>query len=127
MKKIIQAALVVVMVVGFLVVVEKGPHVVETYAETPLDQVDACWDNDEYVNLTTYYEMSDGTWKTRNYVYPYRLEITGRMGNAVKDSSYIYLSRTNDITFDQAWKASGLSSNLNDYFDEEEARLVAIK
>lgn len=127
MKKIIQTVLVVMMVIGFLVVVRTNPHVVETYAETPSDQVDACWDNDEYVNLTTYYKMSDGTWKTRDYVYPYRLEITGRMRSAVKDSSYIYLSKTKNITFEQACKASGLSSNINDYFDEEEAILVAIK
>ena len=32
-----------------------------------------------------------------------------------------------DITFEQAWKASGLSSNMDDYFKEEDAKFVAMK
>ena len=32
-----------------------------------------------------------------------------------------------DITFEQAWKASGSSSNMDDYFKEEEAKFVAMK
>ena len=31
------------------------------------------------------------------------------------------------ISFERAWKAAGLSSNMNDYFDESEAVLVANK
>lgn len=31
-----------------------------------------------------------------------------------------------DITFEQAWKASGLSSNMDDYFDIDEAVLVEL-
>ena len=46
--------------------------------------------------------------------------------NAVKDSTYIYLSNKEDITFEQAWKASGLSSNMDDYFDIDEAVLVEL-
>ena len=52
------------------------------------------------------------------------LELTGRMHAAVKDSTYIILSNTDDITFDQAWKASGLSSNMTDYFKEKDAVIV---
>ena len=37
------------------------------------------------------------------------------------------LSNIKEITFDQAWKASGLSSNMNDYFDVEDAKFVAMK
>ena len=62
-------------------------------------------------NMKTYSEMSDGTW---------------RLSNAVKDSTYIYLSNIEDITFEQAWKASGLSSNMDDYFDIDEAVLVEL-
>ena len=50
----------------------------------------------------------------------------GRLSNAVKDSTYIYLSNIEDITFEQAWKASGLSSNMDDYFDIDEAVLVEL-
>ena len=32
-----------------------------------------------------------------------------------------------DISFDQAWKAAGLSSNMDDYFDRKDAVLVAMK
>ena len=83
--------------------------------------------NVEEATLKTYYEMSDGTWKTGDYIYRYRLEITGRLNSAAKDSTFIYLSNIKDISFEQAWKASGLSSNLNDYFSVEDAVLVAMK
>lgn len=75
-------------------------------------------------NLKTYYEMSDGTWQTEENSYQYKLEIIGRMNNAVKDSTFVYLSNREEITFDQAWKAAGLSSNQKDYFSPEEAVLV---
>ena len=78
--------------------------------------------------FTTYHEMSDGTWQTEDgKCYLYRLEITGRMHNAAKDSTFVYLSNLENISFDQAWKAAGLSSNMNDYFSEEEAVLVEWK
>ena len=31
------------------------------------------------------------------------------------------------ITFDQAWKAAGFSSNMDDYFDVEVAKFVGMK
>lgn len=71
--------------------------------------------------------MSDETWKTDDYTYQYRLEITGRMNNSTKDSTFVFLSNIKDITFEQAWKASGFSSNMDDYFDEEDAKFVAMK
>jgi len=71
-----------------------------------------------------YYEMSDGTWKTDDYVYKYRLELTGRMGGASKDMTFVYLSNTDDITFEKAYMAAGLSSNSYDYFDPSVAILV---
>ena len=80
--------------------------------------------NNEPVIMVKHYEMSDGTWKTDEYTYQYRLEITGRMNNAVKDSTFIFLSNIEDITFDQAWKAAGFSSNMDDYFDVEDAKFV---
>ena len=78
-------------------------------------------------NMKTYYEMTDGSWICGDNSYKYRLEIKGRLNNAVRDSVYVYLSNIPDISFDQAWKASGLSSNTNDYFSPEDAVLVEMK
>ena len=75
-------------------------------------------------NMKTYYEMTDGTWMCDDHMYQYRLEITGRMPNAAVDSSFVYLSNIEEITFDQAYKSAGISSNSDDYFSPEEAVLV---
>ena len=53
-------------------------------------------------NMKTYYEMTDGTWRCDDHLYKYRLEINGRIPNAVVDSSFVYLSNIEEITFDQA-------------------------
>ena len=74
--------------------------------------------------FATYYELSDGTWQADGEVYLYRLEITGRMPNAAVDSTFVYLSNLEDISFDRAWKAAGLSSLSTDYFAPGEAILV---
>ena len=55
------------------------------------------------------------------------MEISGRMNNAAKDSTFVYLSNIESITFDRAWKAAGLSSNMEDYFSMEEAVLVELR
>ena len=75
-------------------------------------------------NMKTYYEMTDGTWMCDDHLYKYRLEINGRMPNAAVDSSFVYVSNIKEITFDQAYKSAGISSNLDDYFSPEEAVLV---
>ena len=75
-------------------------------------------------NMKTYYEMTDGTWRCDDHLYKYRLEINGRIPNAAVDSSFVYLSNIEEITFDQAYKAAGISSNSDDYFLPEEAVLV---
>ncbi len=72
----------------------------------------------------TYYEMNDGTWMLDDYSYKYRLEISGRMPNANKDTTFVYLSNMESISFEQAWKAAGLSSFSGDYFSPEDAVLV---
>lgn len=77
-------------------------------------------------NIKTYCQMTDGTWSCDGYTYQYRLEIKGRLNNAVHDSEYVYLSNFSEISFEQAWKASGLSSNTNDYFQIKDAVLVEI-
>ncbi len=75
-------------------------------------------------NIRTYSEMTDGTWMCDDQPYQFRLEISGRMPNAVKDSTFVYLSNIEEISFEQAYKAAGISSNSEDYFSLEEAVLV---
>lgn len=74
--------------------------------------------------FATYCELSDGTWQYDGYNYQYCLRISGRMPNAAMDSTFVYLSNLEEISFQRAWLAAGLSSNLNDYFSPEEAVLV---
>ena len=78
-------------------------------------------------NMRSYSEMSDGTWECNGHTYKYKLEITGRIGSAAMDSTFVYLSNLEEITFEQAWKAAGLSSNTNDYFNVKDAVLVEMK
>lgn len=75
-------------------------------------------------NMKTYCEMTDGTWTCDGYTYQNRLVIKGRLSNAACDSEYVYRSNLPDISFDQAWRAAGLSSNTNDYFSPDDAVLV---
>ena len=104
----------------------KEAQVVKTYPQTALEEAQGAAARDEMLILQTHYEMDDGTWKTQEHTYAYRLVITGRLHNAVEDTTYIVLSNNQDITFDQTWKASGLSSNLEDYFRPEDAVIVGI-
>lgn len=105
---------------------QEEPSVVKIYE--PSEPVKEGAECDDLVIMVKHYEMSDGTWKTDTHTYQYRFEITGRMGdNADKDSTFVFLSNIEDITFDQAWKASGFSSNMDDYFDEKDAKFVGMK
>lgn len=99
--------------------------IVNTFEQTPADLVEEYIENSKEVISTTYYEMSDGSWKTDEHTYKYKLIISGRLNSATKDIIYTILSNVENITFEQAWKASGLSSNMDDYFDAEEAIFVA--
>lgn len=101
--------------------------VIRTYEITDSALSEEYIAGDELLTMKRYYEMNDGTWKTDTNTYKYRLEITGRMGGAVKDSTFVYLSNIEDISFEREYMAAGLSSNMNDYFDPSEAVLVAMK
>lgn len=127
MKKIVAVILLSVMLFSLIGCSQKEVSVIKTYDVTDSELTEECFENNELVTIVKYYEMSDGTWKKDDYTYQYKVEVTGRMNNAMKDSMYVFLSNTKDITFDQAWKASGLSSNIDDYFKEEETKLVAVK
>ena len=97
------------------------------YEPTPSEQIDEKYDNEEFVITKLHYENLDGEWVSEGYTYKYRLEITGRMNQAAKNTTFIVLSNTEDITFDQTWKASGLSSNMADYFDPGVSVIVGHK
>lgn len=127
MKKVIGIILITLMILSLFGCSGDELSVVKTYEVTDSELAGEYWDNDELVTMTTYYEMSDGTWKTDDHTYRYRLEITGRMGGAKKDSTFVFLSNIEDISFEQAWKASGFSSNMDDYFKAEDAKFVAMK
>lgn len=102
-------------------------HLQTIYEETPSDQIENAYANGELVVTKLHYMTQDKEWYANGYTYKYRLEITGRLNNAEKSTTYIVLSNTEDITFEQAWKASGLSSNTDDYFKPEEAVIVGNK
>lgn len=127
MKKSVEIIVITLMLLSMIGCSKKAPAVVNTYEVTALDSIENALDRNELITMVKYYEMSDGTWKTDDYTYQHKLQITGRMSNAVKDSTFIVLSNKKDITFDQTWKASGLSSNLDDYFKEEDTKIVAMK
>lgn len=74
--------------------------------------------------LNTYHKLSDGTWECDGHTYKYRLEITGTMPNAKASSTFVYLSNIENISFERAYKAAGISSYLGDYFAAEDAVLV---
>ena len=75
--------------------------------------------------LQTYYEMADGTWGTEEHRYLYKLELTGRMHNAAKDSTFVCLSNSEDISFSEVSK-SMISSNMDDRLDRKEVVIVEL-
>ena len=123
MRRLIFGVLLFAFLFGIFIFSKNNETIVNTFEQTPLELVDET----EEVILKTYYKMSDGTWKTDDCRYKYKLVITGRLNNAVKDTTYTILSNIKDITFEQAWKASGLSSNYDDYFEIKDAVFVAVK
>ncbi len=102
-------------------------HFQTLYEKTPTEQIEKKQDNGDFVITKMHYYNTEKKWCANGYTYKYRLEITGRMHNAAKDSTYIILSNTEDITFDQAWKAFGFSSLSTDYFKPEDAVIVGYK
>ena len=74
--------------------------------------------------IATYEALSDGTWRANGYPYLYRLEINGVMPASDQSVTFVYLSNLEEIPSEKAWLAAGWSSELSDYFSEDEAVLV---
>jgi len=105
-------------------VIDADSKVKDYYFTTPTHQLQEAYDKEELVITQPHAQLEDGLWVWETYGYLYRLEISGRMRASEKNTTYIILSNTKDITFDQAWKASGYSSLSTDYFDPETAVIV---
>ena len=101
--------------------------VAAVYEVTPSEELEQKRENGEYIIYTEYSALNNGMWSVGDYTYRYRLEITGKPNSAAKMVSYLVLSNTKDITFEQALKASGLSSDSNDYFSPDYAVIVGYK
>lgn len=97
------------------------------YAATPPDQTEQLIENEEYVIMTPYVETILGGFMVANNTYIHCLEITGHLSGAAKNTTYLVLANRKDITFDEAWRASGLSSDTADYFDPKDAVIVGYK
>lgn len=97
------------------------------YAATPPDQTKQLIENEEYVIMTPYVETTLGGFMVANNTYLHCLEITGHLSGAAKNTTYLVLANRKDITFDEAWRASGLSSDTADYFDPKDAVIVGCK
>ena len=108
---------------GEIIALVSSPEEVN-YNQTDTDLIEELYEKEGFVFTKAHYQNDDGLWVADEYTYKYRLEVTGRLNNAVKNTTYIILSNRKDITFDEAWKASGLSSNTEDYFDPTDAVIV---
>ena len=110
---------------GDIIATASSPEKVK-YNKTDSNLIEKAYDNEEFVFTKAHYQNDDGLWVADDYAYKYRLEITGRLNNAAKNTTYVVLSNRKDITFDETWK-SELSSNTKDYFDPEDTVIVGHK
>lgn len=105
----------------------KEPSIRQSYEKTESSLYDSYFDEGKDFNYITFYELTDGTWKTDRYSYKYRVEVSGQLPNSSYRVQYVYLSQEPEISFDSAWKASGFSSSQEDYFEEKDAVLATIR
>ena len=74
---------------------------------------------------TNYIENPDGTYSTDRYTYQYKIRVTGRTANAVKDTTFEVLTNKKSVTFHEvAW--SLLSSQSSDWLDEKETVIIGM-
>lgn len=73
-----------------------------------------------------YYELSNHSWKTEEYVYKYKLELGGELPNTNRRANFIILTNREVVTFEEVLAASGLGSSKGDYFEPEDSVIVAL-
>ncbi|SFQ31952.1 hypothetical protein SAMN02910358_01559 [Lachnospiraceae bacterium XBB1006] len=94
----------------------KEAKVIKTYNETAKKGDEAS----VVMETKKYYELDDGTWKTDDYSYNYRLVLH----DADKKQTIVVLSNNKEITFDDAFMSTPLGSDTSKYFDEKESVIV---
>ena len=78
-RKIVVILSVLLMVVSLAICAYVNPIIVSTYEETASEQIENVGENNQFITMVTYYKMSNGTWKTDEYTYKYRLILSGNM------------------------------------------------
>ena len=68
------------------------PCIVNTYEETSADLMEEYLESSKIITTVTYYEMSDGTWKTDSHTYQYKFG-TDRKNACSCQGQYIYHSQ----------------------------------
>lgn len=129
MKKYIIITLTIItatILFGYLYSYSQKERVTDTIEKTSDEHIEEFLENGKEVISTTYYEMSDGTWKTDTHSYQYYLELVGTPNNAVEAITYIVLSNRKDITFEQVWRAC-FSSDSSDLISQDEVDVVGFK
>jgi hypothetical protein len=81
---------------------------------------------EEMLTQKTYYELSNHSWRTDEGTYKYKLELSGELPNTNSRANFIVLANKEEIAFEEALAASGLSSSTQEYFKPEEAVIVAL-
>ncbi len=79
--------------------------------------------SDEDGRVHTYYELSDGRWKTGDCYYQDRVILSGRFHNAKSDVVLVCLSNLDDITFSDL-EDDFFSSDSRKHYSVEEVALV---
>lgn len=107
-------------VAKFIDFIVDGKSTLERYRVDPYELSEVCYINDD----RKYYKLKDGTYKYSATTYRYRLVISGRMPDDAYDSTFVYLSNVEEISFEKAWIAAGNSQNFSDYFSPSDAVCV---
>lgn len=118
MRKMLQLLFAIILIIAFCGCTPKGtpeaqnPTVVRTFEESQ--------NGDDYTRVT-YYEMSDGTWKTDSHTYKYCLELEGDFAKIT------VLSNRENISYNEAFMNLGFSSLSTDYFSPEDAVIARVE
>lgn len=71
----------------------------------------------------TDFSLGDGSWEENGLSYTSCTELIGCIPGTEKEASFTVLSNR-DITFEEAWKASGLNAEATEFFDPKDAVIV---